>query len=237
MSCSDTFGIGGSDKDSESFEKYLVCPISEEVCGTQREFELKTPDILGSLTYSGAEIPQKKIPPGYVCSYTILLEQTMVDEGAVADQSSSEKGNKVRYQTEMEIYRPHETINLANKYLMGDLFWYARNGDDLDMRLDKEYQLFGNACSQPENSCTEDVHSNRKFYIDESDGQVSQVFVVLVNKASLNDPWESESFSAGLVRLEVDQSSQIYMWISAAWMVICAIAICITSQLAAESDD
>ena len=129
----------------------------------------------------------------------------------------------------MKIYRPHDTISLDNKYLKGDLFWYSRNDDDLDMRLEKEYQLFGSECSQPENSCTQDVHSNRKFYIDENDGQVDQVFVVLVNQARLNDPWESEYFNAGLIRLEVDQSSQIYMWISAAWMVICAIAICITS--------
>ena len=53
VTCSDFFG---SPNDSESFEKYLVCPISEEVCGYEREIELKTPDIVGSLTYSGAKI-------------------------------------------------------------------------------------------------------------------------------------------------------------------------------------
>ena len=54
VSCSDTFGIDGSD--SASFEKYLVCPISEEVCGAQREFQLNEPDILGSLTSESVDI-------------------------------------------------------------------------------------------------------------------------------------------------------------------------------------
>ena len=57
-----------------NFNKYLICPQSVEVCGDEKELYLQVPDLLASVVDEGFTL-DKLMPPGYVCSYNIHLEQ------------------------------------------------------------------------------------------------------------------------------------------------------------------
>ena len=89
--------------------------------------------------------------------------------------------------TEMLVKR-RDRRDLENKNLSASLFWYTRSRDEEDPDKGHQLELLGEICTQRENSCTEDVHDNRKIYVPEIDGEVDELFLVLVNKASLNDP-------------------------------------------------
>ena len=56
------------------------------------------------------------------------------------------------------------------------------------------------------------------------------------NVNSLNDATQTESFSAVFSRQDVTLETQVYFWVSALWVIVCMLLICVTSQLAAESD-
>ena len=87
-----------------------------------------------------------------------------------------------------------------------------------------------------ENSCTEDVHENRKVYVTEFNGKVEELFLVLVNQASLNDPSKTEPFSASFRHLFIE-NPEGYLWISTFYVIVCVILLCIFSQVASESDE
>lgn len=55
----------------------MVCPVSEEVCGPEREFTIEIPNLIDDLVATNPLIVARDMPPGYVCSYTIRLEQTL----------------------------------------------------------------------------------------------------------------------------------------------------------------
>ena len=58
------------------FKKYLICPQSVEVCGSEKELYLKEPDILqtSGIVDEGLTL-DRLIPPGHVCSYTVRIQQ------------------------------------------------------------------------------------------------------------------------------------------------------------------
>ena len=109
--------------------------------------------------------------------------------------------NSQHYLTEMEIYKHEDVVRIKNQDLSSSIFWYARNGD-AEMKLDTEHHLMKTECSQPINSCTEDHHGHRFFYVEEEGGKVDELFVVVVNTADLNDPDRIETFKAEFNRFK-----------------------------------
>ena len=103
----------------------------------------------------------------------------------------------------MKIFKHADNVSFENQKLKANLFWYARN-DETEKVLDQDYDILESDCSQSVNSCTEDHHGHRKFYVNEKGGEVDQFFVVVVNTADLNDPMMTETFKAEFNRFKTE---------------------------------
>ena len=77
---------------------------------------------------------------------------------------------------------------------------------------------------------------NRKFFVEENRGSLDSIYLLLVNDASLNDPKETQSFTAKFSRIETSFASSWYFWSSAAWILTSSFFLVLIAQLASESD-
>ena len=134
----------------------------------------------------------------------------------------------------MLIHVPSDRAEVSINKLKADLIYYTKS--DGNVAHGTQYPLLEDKCSQVENSCTEDVHGNRLVFVEEQSGKVDELFLIVRNEHSLNDATQTESFSAVFSRQDVTLETQVYFWVSALWVIVCMLLICVTSQLAAESD-
>ena len=114
------------------------------------------------------------LPPGYVCSFSIRLEQNGEPLGE----------DDTQWITEMLIHKPNQRADLVNDNLRANLLWFNMNGEE---RKTHQLPLLQDECSEAENYCTHDVHGDRKVYIEEQEGTLEEFFLILINGASLND--------------------------------------------------
>ena len=54
------------------FKKFLICPQSVDVCGSEKELHLKIPNILNHIVDEGLTLDHL-VPPSHVCSYSIRI--------------------------------------------------------------------------------------------------------------------------------------------------------------------
>ena len=165
---------------------------------------------MNQVLQSDVSITKRSIPPGHVCHYKIHLDQ----------QSSNFLDPDSIWMTQLLVKKPSGRKHIQNDKLQGDLIWYTRGGENGAVDKGHSLSLLGEACSQAENSCTRDVAMNRKFFVEENRGSLDSIYLVLVNDASLNDPKETQSFTAKFSRIETSFASSWYFWSSAAWILI-----------------
>ena len=115
VTCSDTFGESSEDALAE---QYLICPRSDEVCGVDSTFELATPGLLESFVSQDIiSIGMKHIPPGYVCSYTISLDQTTSPISSDGDA----------WMTQALIKRPLSRPTIESDSLQANIVYFSRD--------------------------------------------------------------------------------------------------------------
>ena len=138
--------------------------------------------------------------------------------------------------TQITIKEHNERFENNDEKLMANLFWYSHEDKDDNVYKGHELGLLDQQCSQKHNSCTEDVIGNRKVFVSENNNKLDQIFLVIVNKASPNDPTQIESFQSHFKRVELETSSGFYFVVCAVWVFGTMLSLIMMSQLASRSD-
>ena len=118
------------------------------------------------------------IPPSYVCSYSINVQQ---------DDSSYDMMTQLTILEDLT--DPGYTGR--NKISAG-LFYYEFNEEN--ERIPKEFDLLDHVCNIYASNCTTNVHDMREFYISENRSQVDQLYLIVVNKDRGNDATLNQPF-------------------------------------------
>ena len=173
------------EKEEPGFKRYMICPQSVEVCGEDKEVHLKVPDLLSDIIDEGLTL-DKVIPPGYVCSYNVRVQQ----------DDASELMTKLTVL--QDLTDPGYT---GRDKIKAGLFYYEF--DEENEKVPKEYDLLDYKCNIYQSNCTVNVHDMREFYFSERGGSVDSLYIVVINKDRGNDATLKQPFRVHFERLAV----------------------------------
>lgn len=164
--CSDTFerqeGIVSKNVPPSTlpdFYKYTICPQDMEICGLKKAFTLTQPANRAILIDHGFEL-KADIPPGYVCAYTINIQQenNLPDATLMTNIGLSSNNN---WMVEFQINDVHTHSEKFSAHLI-----YEDNGSDNVKYFD--YDILTEDCDAEANHCTRNVRERgRNFFFSE----------------------------------------------------------------------